>query len=29
VLDKLLAKGRAGDRKEWLMKIGDRADLEV
>jgi topoisomerase-4 subunit B len=29
VLDMLLAKGRAGDRKDWLMQRGDRADLEV
>ena len=29
VMDMLLAKARAGDRKDWLMAIGDRADVEV
>ncbi|MBW3564872.1 MAG: DNA topoisomerase IV subunit B [Acidobacteria bacterium] len=29
VLDMLLAKGRASDRREWLMNEGDRAGLEV
>ena len=29
VIDMLLAKTRAGDRKEWLMAIGDRAEVEV
>jgi hypothetical protein len=28
-MDMLLAKGRAGDRKDWLMKVGDRAEVEV
>jgi topoisomerase-4 subunit B len=27
VIDMLLAKGRAGDRKEWLMEEGNKADL--
>ena len=27
VIDMLLAKGRAGDRKEWLMEEGHKADL--
>jgi topoisomerase-4 subunit B len=26
-IDMLLAKGRAGDRKEWLMAEGDKADI--
>jgi topoisomerase-4 subunit B len=29
VMDMLLAKARAGDRKDWLMAIGDRADVDV
>ncbi len=29
VIDMLLAKGRAADRKEWLMRKGDRAQVEV
>jgi topoisomerase-4 subunit B len=29
VMDLLLAKGRAADRREWLMAQGDRADVEV
>jgi topoisomerase-4 subunit B len=29
VLDKLLAKARAADRREWLMAEGDRAEVEV
>ena len=29
LIDMLLAKGRAGDRKEWLMLTGDKADVEV
>jgi topoisomerase-4 subunit B len=29
VMDMLLAKARSGDRKDWLMAIGDRADVEV
>ena len=29
VVDMLLAKGRAGDRKEWLMLTGDKAEVEV
>src|SRR5436305_1876968 len=29
VIDKLLAKNRAGDRKDWLMKEGNRAEVEV
>jgi topoisomerase-4 subunit B len=29
VIDMLLAKGRAGDRREWLMSKGNRADVEV
>ncbi|HVT44243.1 MAG TPA: DNA topoisomerase IV subunit B [Thermoanaerobaculia bacterium] len=28
-IDMLLAKGRAGDRKEWLTKMGNRAEVEV
>ncbi|MDP9120154.1 MAG: DNA topoisomerase IV subunit B [Acidobacteriota bacterium] len=28
LIDMLLAKARAGDRKEWLMEKGDRANLE-
>ncbi len=28
-VDKLLAKNRAGDRKEWLMDVGNRAEVEV
>jgi topoisomerase-4 subunit B len=28
VLDMLLAKGRAADRRDWLMSQGDRASLE-
>ena len=29
VIDMLLAKGRAGDRKEWLMTEGNRAEVDV
>jgi topoisomerase-4 subunit B len=29
VIDRLLAKNRAGDRKEWLMEEGNRAEVEV
>jgi topoisomerase-4 subunit B len=29
VMDMLLAKARSGDRKDWLMAIGDRADVDV
>jgi topoisomerase-4 subunit B len=29
VMDMLLAKARSGDRKDWLMAIGDRAEVEV
>ena len=29
VIDMLLARARAGDRKEWLMEKGDRAEVEV
>ena len=29
MMDMLLAKARAGDRKDWLMAIGDRAEVEV
>ncbi|HYH44932.1 MAG TPA: DNA topoisomerase IV subunit B, partial [Thermoanaerobaculia bacterium] len=29
VIDMLLARGRAGDRKEWLMEKGDRAEVDV
>jgi topoisomerase-4 subunit B len=29
IVDMLLAKARAGDRKEWLMLTGDKADVEV
>ena len=29
LLDKLLAKARAADRKEWLMETGDKAEVEV
>ena len=28
-IDMLLAKNRAGDRKEWLMEEGNRAEVEV
>jgi len=28
-IDMLLAKSRAGDRREWLTEKGDRADVEV
>ncbi|HSG38634.1 MAG TPA: DNA topoisomerase IV subunit B [Thermoanaerobaculia bacterium] len=28
-IDMLLAKARSGDRKEWLMKEGNRAEVEV
>jgi topoisomerase IV subunit B len=28
-IDMLLAKARAGDRKEWLMEVGNRAEVEV
>ena len=28
-LDRLLAKARSGDRKEWLMAEGNRADVDV
>jgi topoisomerase-4 subunit B len=27
VMDKLLAKSRAADRKEWLTQKGDRAEV--
>ena len=29
VIDRLLAKARSGDRKEWLMEEGNRAEVEV
>ena len=29
VIDMLLAKARAGDRREWLMDVGNRAEVEV
>jgi topoisomerase-4 subunit B len=29
VIDMLLAKGRAADRREWLMAQGDRAEVEA
>jgi topoisomerase-4 subunit B len=29
VIDMLLAKGRAADRREWLMRQGNRAEVEV
>jgi topoisomerase-4 subunit B len=29
MIDMLLAKNRSPDRKEWLQKKGDEADLEV
>jgi topoisomerase IV subunit B len=29
VMDRLLAKARASDRREWLTREGDRAELEV
>ncbi|MFP5285253.1 MAG: DNA topoisomerase IV subunit B [Thermoanaerobaculia bacterium] len=29
LIDMLLAKARAGDRKEWLMLTGDKAEVEV
>ncbi|HEX3126961.1 MAG TPA: hypothetical protein VH394_06500, partial [Thermoanaerobaculia bacterium] len=28
-VDMLLAKARAGDRKEWLMMTGNEAEVEV
>ncbi|HEX9945621.1 MAG TPA: DNA topoisomerase IV subunit B [Thermoanaerobaculia bacterium] len=28
-IDMLLAKARAGDRKDWLMEVGNRAEVEV
>ncbi|MEA2560932.1 MAG: topoisomerase subunit [Acidobacteriota bacterium] len=28
-VDMLLAKARSGDRKEWLMLTGDKADVEI
>jgi topoisomerase-4 subunit B len=29
VIDRLLAKARSADRREWLMDYGDRAEVEV
>ena len=29
LIDKLLAKARAADRREWLMDVGNRAEVEV
>jgi topoisomerase-4 subunit B len=29
IIDMLLAKARSGDRKEWLMEVGNRAEVEV
>ncbi|HVG10543.1 MAG TPA: DNA topoisomerase IV subunit B [Thermoanaerobaculia bacterium] len=29
IVDMLLAKARSGDRKEWLMLTGDKADVEI
>ena len=29
IIDKLLAKARSADRREWLMAVGDRAEVEV
>jgi topoisomerase IV subunit B len=29
VIDRLLAKARAGDRREWLMATGNQAEVEV
>jgi topoisomerase-4 subunit B len=29
ILDMLLAKARSGDRREWLMDVGNRAEVEV
>ncbi|HSK77810.1 MAG TPA: DNA topoisomerase IV subunit B [Thermoanaerobaculia bacterium] len=29
ILDMLLAKARSGDRKEWLMEVGNRAEVET
>ncbi|MFY9820981.1 MAG: DNA topoisomerase IV subunit B [Thermoanaerobaculia bacterium] len=29
VIDMLLAKARSGDRREWLMDVGNRAEVEV
>ena len=29
IVDMLLAKSRAGDRKDWLMLTGDKADVEI
>jgi topoisomerase-4 subunit B len=29
ILDMLLAKARSGDRKEWLMEVGNRAEVEI
>jgi topoisomerase-4 subunit B len=28
-VDMLLAKARASDRKDWLMEVGNRAEVEV
>jgi topoisomerase-4 subunit B len=28
MLDMLLAKKRAGDRKEWLNDVGDQAEVQ-
>ncbi|HEV7786355.1 MAG TPA: DNA topoisomerase IV subunit B [Thermoanaerobaculia bacterium] len=29
IIDMLLAKARAGDRRDWLMDVGNRAEVEV
>jgi topoisomerase-4 subunit B len=29
IIDMLLAKARSGDRKDWLMEVGDRAEVEI
>ena len=29
IIDMLLAKARSGDRKDWLMEVGDRAEAEL
>ncbi|HEV7507268.1 MAG TPA: DNA topoisomerase IV subunit B [Thermoanaerobaculia bacterium] len=29
IIDMLLAKARSGDRREWLMDVGNRAEVEV
>jgi topoisomerase-4 subunit B len=29
VIDRLLAKARSADRREWLMDYGDKAEVEI